>query len=245
MSIGRVVSSGRARAAARAPSGSPCAADGRRSPRRAGSGAGRRLPRNTMPYMSWHSRSMKRRRAVERDQRVDRGLGLGDARLQADAQRGARSSRSDRRPRSAACVRGQSTAVTSRNRSKPNSLLQAPHASAAARRGASCEHRACRATASPPRPRRRSAAAACSRIGARPSLRSPALRIGCCDARDLVLQLHDPVDHRLRPRRAAGDVDVDRDDLVDAQQRGVVLVEAAARRAAPKAITHFGSHICS
>ena len=33
------------------------------------------------------------------------------------------------------------------------------------------------------------------------------------------------------PRRAAGNVDVDRDDLVDARQRGVVLVEAAARRA--------------
>src|SRR5512135_171620 len=46
--------------------------------------------------------------------------------------------------------------------------------------------------------------------------------------RDLVLQLHDPVDHHLRARRAPGDVDVDRDDAVHAQQSRVVLIEAAA-----------------
>ena len=40
--------------------------------------------------------------------------------------------------------------------------------------------------------------------------------IGWLRAGDLVLQLHDAVDHHLGPRRAAGDVDVDRDDPVDA-----------------------------
>src|SRR2546425_1560097 len=48
---------------------------------------------------------------------------------------------------------------------------------------------------------------------------------------DLVLQLHEPVDHRLGTRRAARDVDVDRNDRVDAHDRGVVVVEAAGARA--------------
>src|SRR6185503_5801948 len=48
---------------------------------------------------------------------------------------------------------------------------------------------------------------------------------------DPVLQLHDRVDHRFRPRRAAGHVHIDRNDLVDAGDCGVVLVEPAARRA--------------
>ncbi len=52
--------------------------------------------------------------------------------------------------------------------------------------------------------------------------------IGWLRACDPVLQPHDGVDHRLRAWRAARDVDVHRNDLVDAQQRRVVLVEPAA-----------------
>src|SRR5947208_8186776 len=48
---------------------------------------------------------------------------------------------------------------------------------------------------------------------------------------DLVLELHEPVDHRLGAGRAARDVDVDRDDRIDAHDRGVVVVEAARARA--------------
>ena len=40
-------------------------------------------------------------------------------------------------------------------------------------------------------------------------------------ARDLVLQQHQAVEHRLGARRAAGDVDVARDDFVDARRRVV------------------------
>ena len=81
-----VVTSGTARAAARGPSGSPCAADGRRSPRRAGSGAGRRCRGSTMPYMSWHSRSMKRgRRRTAAISESTVGSCSGDARLQPHA----------------------------------------------------------------------------------------------------------------------------------------------------------------
>src|SRR5882672_8668642 len=48
---------------------------------------------------------------------------------------------------------------------------------------------------------------------------------------DLVLQLHEPVDHRLGSGWTARDVDVDRDDRVDALHGGVVVVEAAGARA--------------
>src|SRR5205807_3854070 len=48
---------------------------------------------------------------------------------------------------------------------------------------------------------------------------------------DLVLELHEPVDHRLGARRAARDVDVDRNDRIDAHDGGVVVVEAAGARA--------------
>src|SRR5512138_341142 len=51
---------------------------------------------------------------------------------------------------------------------------------------------------------------------------------GMAVAGDPGLQLHDRVDDGLGPRRAAGHVHVHGDDLVDARDRGVVLVEAAA-----------------
>ena len=48
---------------------------------------------------------------------------------------------------------------------------------------------------------------------------------------DLLLELHEAVEERLGPRRAAGDVDVDRDEPVDALRHRVGPVRAAARRA--------------
>src|SRR5581483_42864 len=49
--------------------------------------------------------------------------------------------------------------------------------------------------------------------------------------RDPLLELQEPVDDGLRARRAARDVDVDRDDRVDALHDGVVVVRAARVRA--------------
>src|SRR5690606_40563472 len=54
---------------------------------------------------------------------------------------------------------------------------------------------------------------------------------GAIAALDLVLQQQEPVDHAFGAGRAARDVDVAGDDLVDPWQRGVVVVETAARRA--------------
>ena len=48
---------------------------------------------------------------------------------------------------------------------------------------------------------------------------------------DLVAQLEDRVHQHLRPRRAAGQVDVDRHDVVDALHDGVVVEHAAGGRA--------------
>ena len=48
---------------------------------------------------------------------------------------------------------------------------------------------------------------------------------------DLVVQLEDRVQQHLRPRRAAGQVDVDRHDVVDALHDRVVVEHAAGRRA--------------
>src|SRR3954471_19240960 len=48
---------------------------------------------------------------------------------------------------------------------------------------------------------------------------------------DLLLQLVDPVHERLRPRRAARDVDVDRQELVHALDERVVVEHAGARGA--------------
>jgi hypothetical protein len=45
---------------------------------------------------------------------------------------------------------------------------------------------------------------------------------------DLLLQHHQACEQRLRPRRATGDVDVDRDDEVDAGQRAVTEGEGPA-----------------
>src|ERR1700682_1760727 len=44
---------------------------------------------------------------------------------------------------------------------------------------------------------------------------------------DAVLQLDQPVDHGLGTRRASGNVNVDRDDTVDALEHGVIVVGAA------------------
>ena len=49
--------------------------------------------------------------------------------------------------------------------------------------------------------------------------------------RDLLLQLHDPVDQRLGARRASGHEHVHGDDLVHALDDGVVVEDAADRRA--------------
>src|SRR5919201_255952 len=48
---------------------------------------------------------------------------------------------------------------------------------------------------------------------------------------DLLLEADDPLDERLRPRRAAGDVDVDGDDLVHPLEHGVVVEHPARARA--------------
>jgi len=53
-------------------------------------------------------------------------------------------------------------------------------------------------------------------------------------ARDLVLKEKEAIEDRLGSRRAARDVDVAGDDLVDAGERRVVVVEAAAARAGPE-----------
>src|SRR3712207_8996524 len=45
---------------------------------------------------------------------------------------------------------------------------------------------------------------------------------------DLLLELHDPMDQRIRPRRAAGQVDVDRQEVVDARDRAVAALVGAA-----------------
>src|SRR3954470_263493 len=50
-------------------------------------------------------------------------------------------------------------------------------------------------------------------------------------ALDLVLELDDPVHQRLRPRRAAGHVDVDGDEAVGALHERVVVEHAGARGA--------------
>src|SRR5262245_875036 len=52
--------------------------------------------------------------------------------------------------------------------------------------------------------------------------------------RDLFLELHEPVDHRLRTGRAAWNVDVDGNDRVDPLHGGVVVVEPARARADAK-----------
>src|SRR5689334_8494884 len=61
---------------------------------------------------------------------------------------------------------------------------------------------------------------------------------------DLLLQQDEAVEHLLRPRRAPRDVDVDRDDVVDALHRRVVVVEAAgagadAERHHPLRLAHL------
>src|SRR5262245_19885416 len=55
--------------------------------------------------------------------------------------------------------------------------------------------------------------------------------IGRAFAFDFLLQHEDAVEQTLWPWRTAGDVDVDRDDAVDALHDGVVVEHAAARRA--------------
>ncbi len=169
------------------------------------------------------------RGAVQRDQRIDDRVLLRDARLQAhayvmlrrvevpddlEALRAGPASR----PRSR---RGRGRTGTP--------ILRRPH-DVGQRGGRQRRPRACRASRATSRAMGREPLLQEVERRGRHDQKSPredrVLRAG-----DLVLQLHDPVDHHFGPRGTAGDVDVDRDDPVDAQHRRVVLVEAAARRA--------------
>ncbi len=77
-----------------------------------------------------------------------------------------------------------------------------------------------------------------SRRGRPPARRRAALRASSIlrpfgpsgSDHDLLAQLEDRVDQHLRPRRAAGQVHVDRHDVVDALHDRVVVEHAAARR---------------
>src|SRR5262245_58579186 len=64
--------------------------------------------------------------------------------------------------------------------------------------------------------------------------------IGRAFAFDFLLQHEDAVEQTLWPWRTAGDVDVDRDDAVDALHDGVVVEHATARRARAHRDTPFG-----
>src|SRR5262249_41652555 len=57
---------------------------------------------------------------------------------------------------------------------------------------------------------------------------------------NLVLQQHQAVEHLLGPRRAAGNIDVDRNDLIGARYRRVVLIETAGRCADAERDDPFG-----
>src|SRR3989304_5267980 len=52
--------------------------------------------------------------------------------------------------------------------------------------------------------------------------------------RDPALKLHETIEHRFRPRRAAGDVNIHRYDSIDPLHRGVVVIKAAAGGASPE-----------
>src|SRR5574341_31309 len=71
--------------------------------------------------------------------------------------------------------------------------------------------------------------ASAARIAAPSIVQSPLVPLGL--GGDLVLELHEPVEDGLGTRRAARDVDVHRDDRVDALDGRVVVVEAAGARA--------------
>src|SRR6266568_5261021 len=62
---------------------------------------------------------------------------------------------------------------------------------------------------------------------------------------NLVLQLHQTEQQRLGARRAAGDVDVDRQSLINALHNAVGIKDSAGAGTGSMAITHFGSGICS
>src|ERR1700690_2974546 len=66
-------------------------------------------------------------------------------------------------------------------------------------------------------------------VARRPGLQvARRIRAGDGLAPDLLLQLHEPVEQRLRPRRAARDVDVDRHEAVDPLEDIVALLEGPA-----------------
>src|SRR5215471_9929736 len=98
---------------------------------------------------------------------------------------------------------------------------------ASSRQWASTERRAARATTAVRSPRWSSVSTMASpnrrRSSSRIATRSVPLRLGG----DLVLQLHEAVDHGLGAGRTARDVNVDRDDRVDPLHGRVVVVEAA------------------
>src|SRR5215831_3458719 len=121
---------------------------------------------------------------------------------------------------------GQSTALTSRSRSNPDRARRCAVSSNAA--AAIVTTSASDAVAAST-PCSASRLRACSRVCA---VISEALRDdGMPGASDAVLQLHDRVDDGLGARRTARHVDIDGNDPVDAGDRGIVLIEATARRA--------------
>src|SRR3954466_12626661 len=65
------------------------------------------------------------------------------------------------------------------------------------------------------------------RDGVEPRLQNLWRSIPPCD---LVLKQHEAVERRFWPRRAAWNIDVARNDLVDARNGSVVIIETAARR---------------
>ena len=62
---------------------------------------------------------------------------------------------------------------------------------------------------------------------------------------DLLLQFDDGVENGFRRRRAAGNVDVDRNDLVDALHHVICAIESATGRAGAHRDNPFGSAIWS
>src|SRR5262245_58660617 len=85
-------------------------------------------------------------------------------------------------------------------------------------------------TPAPTRSRSRARIPCPSTVSA-PPVEGPAELEALRSRRDLVAELHQPVEDALGTQRTARNVDVDRNDRVDALHRRVVVVEAAGARA--------------
>jgi hypothetical protein len=59
---------------------------------------------------------------------------------------------------------------------------------------------------------------------------------------DLVLKKHEAIEYLLRTRGTPGDVYVDRNDLIDARKRCVIVVKPTRRRAGTERNDPFGGH---